>query len=336
MKKIAAIVCNNGLGHLKRVLSVLERAKKEPHFTHRVDLFVNLHKLKSLSHIVDTLQSETAGIEYHDVQSEDLEYEEEFLAKYKNKLQEADFIWSDNLTFPLKFRKEVFLTGSFLWLDVLPETQESKKEKEILSKNKPIMISNKYFATPGVKNFTILKGVGMYEYWPVNFVKPAEKKLLISCGKSRSGNAYFQNSLNQTKNVLQELPLDIEAYIEPSFFHHFKDYKNVFKADFSEHMFSDITAAIIRPGVGTICDVLSKGGRIFTVCDNDNFEIDHNAGILKNLQVGERAEDILDALNRSLGYLENPKMQESHRDHLQRLEFNGIDLTAREIVKITS
>ena len=108
------------------------------------------------------------------------------------------------------------------------------------------------------------------------------------------------------------------------------------KADFSEHMFSEIKAAIIRPGVGTICDVLSKGGRIYALCDDDNYEINHNAGILEQLQIGEKTENIPDALKRSLDYLENPKMQEFHYDHLQRLEFNGVDLTAREIVKITS
>jgi len=335
MKKIATIVCNNGLGHLKRVLSVLKRLHKESQLSHKIDLHVNLKKLKSLPHITETLPRETIGIEYHDVQSEGLEYEEEFLVKYKKKLQEADFIWSDNLVFPLKFRKEVFLTGSFLWLDVRPETAESKKEKEILSKNKPLMIANKYFATPGVRNFTALKGVGMYEYWPINFAKGDEKKILISCGKSESGYNYFQNSLDKIKSALHELPSDVEAYIEPSFFHHFKDYKNVFKADFSEHMFSKICTAVIRPGVGTICDVLSKGGRIFAVCNDDNYEINHNAGILERLQVGERAKSISDALNRSLVYLENPKMQQSHHAHLQRLDFDGIDLTAREIVKIT-
>lgn len=336
IKKIAVIVCNNGLGHLKRTLNILKRLDHESQFYHRFDLFVDLHKLKSFQHLTETLKSQKIRIGYHDIQSEDLEYEKEFLRKYKKQLHEADFIWSDNLIFPLKYRKEVFLTGTFFWLDVFPDTLESQKEKEILSSCKPVMIANKYFATSGVRNFTNFKGVGMYEYYPVNFSKDGSKKLLISCGRSRSGNIYFQHYLDQIQDVLQKLPEDITIYIEPSFFHYFKNCKNVHKADFSERMFSEITAAVIRPGIGTICDVLSKGGRIFAFYEDDNFEIDHNAEILEQLHVGERAEDISDVLNKSFDYLENPNAQESHCDHVKILDFNGIDLTAREIVKITS
>ena len=86
-----------------------------------ISVFVDLTKLRKFATLIDKFKVRKYKINFLNIQSDVLGYEQEFVAKYKYKLQKADAVWSDNLTFPLKHRKEVFLTGSFLWFEVMPE-----------------------------------------------------------------------------------------------------------------------------------------------------------------------------------------------------------------------
>lgn len=334
MKKVAVIVCNNGLGHIKRVLWLLRLFYKKFPSKIQADIFVNSEKLKYFPSIANYFNKNKYRISFFRVNANGLNYEEEFLSKYKSYIKSADYIWSDNLIFPLKHRKEVFLTGSFLWLDVIDDVNVAKREEEILIENQPIMIANKYFATPNVKNLTKFVGVGMYEYFPFYIPENFFHKILLSCGKSPSANIFFKKYLPVLKKEVKKIPSHIEIFIEEDYYQHFCFAKNVKKANFSEEMFSCISAAAIRPGVGTVCDVLLKGGRIFSFFEDNNFEINHNAEVLEKLKVGEKCHDVKIALNKSVKYLFDKKLQEKHFAYLKKLDFHGLDETVTKIKEI--
>ena len=334
MKKVAVIVCNNGLGHIKRVLWLLRLFYKNFPSNIQADVFVNSEKLKYFPSITNYFNRNKYRISFSNIRADSFNYEEEFLSKYKNHLENADYIWSDNLIFPLKYRKEVFLTGSFLWLDVINDVNVVKREEEILIENQPIMIANKYFATPNVKNLTKFEGVGMYEYFPFHIPENLPHKILLSCGKSPSANVFFKKYLPVLNKEIKKIPSHIEIFIEADYYQNFCFAKNVKKANFSEEMFSCISAAAIRPGVGTVCDVLLKGGRIFSFFEDNNFEINHNAEILEKLKVGEKCHDVKIALNKSVKYLFDKKLQEKHFAYLKKIDFRGLNDTVTKIKEI--
>ena len=53
------------------------------------------------------------------------------------------------------------------------------------------------------------------------------------------------------------------------------------KADYSIKMYSNIKAAICRPGLGVLTDLLTVGAKIYPIYENDNYEMLHNAKIIK-------------------------------------------------------
>ena len=334
MKKVAVIVCNNGLGHIKRVLWLLRLFYEKFPSKIQADIFVNSEKLKYFPSITNYFNKNKYRISFFRVNADSVNYEEGFLSKYKNHLESADYIWSDNLIFPLKYRKEVFLTGSFLWLDVIEDVNVAKREEEILIENHPIMIASKYFATPNVKNLTKFVGVGMYEYFPFHIPENFSHKILLSCGKSPSANIFFKKYIPVLKKEIKKIPSPIEIFIDEDYYQNFCFAKNVKKANFSEEMFSCTSAAVIRPGVRTICDVLLKGGRIFSFFEENNFEINHNAEVLEKLKVGEKCHDVTAALAQAVEYLSDKGKQEKHINSLKELDFHGLVETVIKIKEI--
>ena len=137
MKKVAAVVCNSGLGHLKRVLYVLKLFQATYPGYLQADIYVDNDKLKHFAGLIDGWKKQKFPIRFFDVKADLLEYENEFFTKHQRAFHEADFIWSDNLLFPLKYRNDVFLTGSFLWSEVYSKSSVLKAEEELFMKKKP-------------------------------------------------------------------------------------------------------------------------------------------------------------------------------------------------------
>ena len=130
---------------------------------------------------------------------------------------------------------------------------------------------------------------------------------------------------------LSDIPDEVGVYVEPEYFKRLQVKKNVKKAAFTEKMFSSIRAASIRPGLGTVCDVLSKGGRIFSFCEQDNFEAAHNAQVLKKLKVGEDPRTISQAIRGAVGYLYDEKKRQQHYSQIKKLDFKGLEDTVSQM-----
>ena len=121
-------------------------------------------------------------------------------------------------------------------------------------------------------------------------------------------------------------------WIEPQYYGSFKGMANVASATFDRAMFAGLNAAVIRPGLGTMSDVLVHGGRVFAFGEGHNFEIAHNTDVLTKLDVGEGAADPVDGLRRALRFAADAPAQAAHQGSLSALEGNGIARTV-EIMK---
>lgn len=332
MKHIAAIVCNNGLGHLKRVLSVIERItilrEKKYHFS----VFFNQDKIIYFQNIIDKLLKDKK-IESFDVKGNGEEYEKEFIGKYRDDLINADFIWSDNYIFPLKFRPDTLLTGSFLWLDMESEQERINDFVSLLKQSKPIMIGIDYFATENVLKYTDFLGVGIYEYYEFELLKN-RNNLLISFGRSPAAQEMYINNKNFICEYIRNNKAGFKYFIEPEYFDDLKELPGVFKAGFSEDMYRNTGIAVIRPGIGTVCSVLSKSGHIISIYEKNNFEMENNATTLRKMKVGETAITIEDAFEKAGLFFNNREAVSRHSDNVKKLKFGGLKETALKIIEV--
>jgi hypothetical protein len=334
VKTLAVAVCNNGLGHIKRVLHVAKLLRGSSLRDLRIEVFVDVGKLRHFPALVASLSEGPGPVGFHDVKSEGAAYECELRSQYGNYLRESDYVWSDNLVFPLSSRPDTFLTGSFLWLEVRPDEDESRREEETLRRVRPIMIANKYFSTPAVRNLTDCRGVGMYEYSPLRIPEDPPPGLLVSCGRSRTARALFEAGLARLNEAVEKIPAGVDVFLEPEFADRFPRRANIVPADFSERMFSRVSAAAVRPGMGTISDVLPRGGRIFAFHEDANFEVGHNAAVLEDLRIGEDCRTADTAVARAAQYLAEPARRSEHVGALRRLDFDGLRRTSQEIQEI--
>jgi hypothetical protein len=333
LRKVAAIVCNNGLGHTKRMLSLLKAFYQRYEDSIEVNVFVDVRKIAFFNDTVAYFKKHGYRVKFFDVTSGVYHYEKEFLAKYRKYLQKADHIWCDNLAFPIKYRDDCFFTGSFLWADII-KNKATNKEKELLRKKTPRMIGSKYFATPAVRALTDFTGVGLYAYFPVNFRKKSNPGILLSCGKSRTANGYLNRYITKLLEKIGKNTSGVGIYIEPDYYKKLGVFKNTKKASFNQRMYSSIAAACIRPGFGTINDALSQGGRIFSFFERGNREMSHNAEILENMGVGKSCPNPVAAIAQAKKYLRDTGRQKLHASRLKKLDFKGIDQTICEIKKI--
>src|SRR3989338_3570093 len=231
MKRLAVVVCNSGLGHIKRVLYLLDLLGQRFPGGLEILVFVDLAKLRKFPTLFDKLQVQKVKVNFFNIQADVLEYEQEFIAKYKDELQKVDFIWSDNLVFPLKYRREVFLTGSFLWFEVIPEHIEMKREEEIFFSRQPVLIGNKDFTTPRLQATSSFAGVGIYDYFPrIANGANRSKGILLSCGGTEGARTFFQKELPAVRKELESIGKDAEIFVEPDFYEALKG-QGVKKAD---------------------------------------------------------------------------------------------------------
>jgi hypothetical protein len=317
MKNIAVIVCNCGLGHMRRVLAVLEAWERLYPGSACHHVYADLKKLARFRGI-EALR--TAGVTFHECAADSLNYEKEWMSKYSSVLKQADYIWSDNLPFPLKYHKNVVLTGSFLWSDVYDD-QYYTEEEVLLCKYRPVMIGSKYFATDRVRALTNFKGVGLYEIYPPVH---QQRGILLGCGMIKGANAYFADYLEGLKRVIITEGRDLMFWIEPDHFEHFKGIKNVMPAAFDHVMFKETAAAVIRPGLGKVSDVLAHGGRVFAFSEGGNFEIDHNTNTLVRMGVGEAVADPVTGLQAAIRFIDDGQARAKHAVAAAHLEGNGV------------
>ena len=315
------------------MLHILKRYCDRSPNTLKASVFIDTTKLNAFPSLREYFAQKHFSVEFFHIDAEVSVYEEKFLYQCKNDLEKFDILWSDNLIFPLKYHNKVFLTGSFLWADVY---EEFTKEYELLRRKKPIMIGNKYFATDGVKNHTAFYGVGIYDYSSLRKPKRLLPNVLLSCGTTNEAKKYLSEHFPRVRNMIKRSPHHIKVFLEPQFYEDLKTEFNVSRATFDEEMFSSISAAVIRPGLGSICEVLLKGGRIFAFGEDNNAELEHNAKVLQRLHVGEKCHNVAEAFERALNYLDNEQQQKAHLSYLDDLDFHGINQTVEKIEEITN
>lgn len=208
---------------------------------------------------------------------------------------DARIVISDNLSDILAHYPDAILQGSFLWHDVIPgaDPQYIERSLALLTRHRPVMIGLDLFAMPVVRQLTRFYPVGLYRYCePMDVPKT---NILIS-GRGREMSLLLKPILHSTANnngivfVDQSLlPTSFPDWIKP--------------ATYDCHMFASLSHAIGRPGLGTVCQVLTAGGKFYPVYEPDNLEMLHNAKRLYELTYEPAVDFGPDGIRQTADYL---------------------------------
>tara|TARA_B100000963_G_C22576611_1_gene648743 strand:+ start:53 stop:1033 length:981 start_codon:yes stop_codon:yes gene_type:complete len=319
---VALIACSNGYGHTRRLLSIYfalqNKGIKAKLFAKKkyVNKIVKLYSLSSPNYL--DFDSNTNIENLINGKALDWEYKIPSLKKYK-------VVVSDNLPDILSIREDAILSGSFLWHSSLKKINSKLKSKHefLLSNKKPIMISSQLFTPKYLLKQTDLRKVGLYSFnKTINKKNNQKKNLLISFG-SNGNPKKFERFLNKIIKNNEITDFFDKIWIEPSLYSNNLP-KNCFKASYSKEMYNALNAAIIRPGIGTISDLLENKVNIIMYFEKNNLEMQENANTIKKLNLGiilSNYEHLIKLINSNNYIIKNPNFN---------INFNG----AKEAVNI--
>ena len=281
---VALIACSNGYGHTRRLLSIYCALKNKgirAKLFAKKKIITDLVKLYSLS-MPNYLHFDSNTNIEHLINGKALNWE------YKvPKLDKYKVVVSDNLPDILSIRKDTILSGSFLWHHSLKKINSKLKSKHefLLSNYKPIMISSNLFSPKYLLEKTDLRKVGLFSFNKIgNTDKNQKRNLLISFG-SNGDPKKFERFLNKIiKNTIIINSFN-KIWIEPNLYSNNLP-KNCFKASYTREMYCTLNLAIIRPGIGTITDLLENKVNMLMYFEKDNLEMQENANTIKNLNLG--------------------------------------------------
>ena len=292
----AIIVCDHGLGHLRRCAI---EAKNRQEKGENVTLFAPLKSMERITRIFPSLN----GLKILDFSTNTkLEnYRHGLTAAIgwiKNipNLDEFDLVICDNLPEILSLRPDAILYAQFFWHDIF---QDLAKDyfyfcENLLAKYCPTIIGCDLFAMNQVKSQPRYKPVGLY--FVPELLEAVKKKslesrtdLLITGGSTKSAHLKIKEIINKIlisgPKSFNYIHVDSELLPDdpPTW---------MIGADFSIEMYCRLKAAICRPGLGVLTDLLTVGVKPYLIYEPGNPEMEHNATVLEKHGLGKIIIDI--------------------------------------------
>lgn len=350
---IAAVICQNGLGHFRRTVGVLSRLVRFLPEA-RVTVFCEQWQLTRMASWARARDLFAAGavavtgvlgravhlahqsIEYRDGRLQDWEAR---LAQHP-VLRDASLVLSDNLVGTLSVRSDTVLLGSFLWSDVLPVYHPDEPavaafvthERALLARHRPPMICVADLVMPAVQRSTRAVEVG----WMCESETPRQPmRKMQSTGRSV---AFLAGASGRGERVLVEaaerllaegqpvsLPEDLLATLPAAVAARCKRFEH------TERAFRALSLAVCRPGVGTLTDCLAHRVPVLAVPDARNPEMLHNAACIESLGFGRAlppgrdASHLVDEVRAML----SPATRQACTSAMTNAKADGLDATAR-------
>lgn len=353
-KSILFLVCPNGLGHFRRVLSIVEDLLRVPDLDIQIVCSKNQFQKKHFwdfeaghkPHLVKwhirqfpeetTWQKHPSVYQFSNYQRwiKNLENEDIF--------QKVDLVISDNLVGILAARSDAWLMGSFLWFDILEtafptETEIKaivKEEQKLLQKCQPPMLCVQDAAMP-----TLNKWVKPQKLpWFTDRIEAKESstfnnfksKILITGGNTES----IFKTLITLVDLLQDTS-NLNIYLDGKLFQHFNkaDNNSITPFSFSEKDFRQLSLVVCRPGIGILTDCVKYGTPVLALWEKNNKEMNYNARLVRNLGIGKTIDkaDVLE-LSQTINEMLEVKNSNLYRQNLLKLQTGGTKAAANIIL----
>jgi hypothetical protein len=300
---VGIIAIDNGLGHMRRQIIIANYLSK---FGCNVELLCNTEYVNKFD-VSRKINLVHFKIKVVDLINNDLVYQKLSKIEY----DKYDIFISDNIIEVLEFKPDAYIFANFFWHRSLNISKNYyKKSEKILNDYKPNIIANKYFAPLYVSQMKNTKLVGMFSNFKQEDNKLNLKKdILISKGFGAADDRYFDNLSLEVSHFANQW--DCKVWVEPMLLKYFQGHRYC-SANYSSEMYASIKIALVRPGMGTISDLLACGSKIFSFYEKSNNEMVHNAHVLSNFGHFDYAYD---NLSKSLNKL--------YESSLETQEVNG-------------
>lgn len=296
--RIAAIACANGLGHIKRLLRMiggLREAAPGLSFTLFCEQW-QLDRLRGWRWLNGVeIAPVSLPVKWYDTPDRYGDWLNDWRGSLASwQLGEYDAVIADNLVEPLEYTENVFLSGSFLWHDVLhgayPDVPTIRRYYEwaelLLRTRHPPMLVNRYFAMPATERLTQshkIDFISFYDGPQVKRSKSTPERVLLALGSSPAASGL----VDQVRAImLQMAEVGIVLFVSERWHDALAgEYPSLERYDFTQNPLHTVDAAIIRAGIGSISDCIAARVPAYFV-DDSNPEIAFNAARLSELGIG--------------------------------------------------
>lgn len=337
MKSCAIIACDNGLGHVRRCFLIGRELAKHGI---RTDLFAPSAKYKKFEKLFNP-DPLLRNIDFAThTTAESLMKGERVATHWHQRLPhmaDYDAVLCDNLPEILNIRTDAILSGHFLWHHAIEGINPLYREaaQNLIHRFKPTIIASKLFATIEISSLLNYMPVGLYVSDHPRIEDLSGGNLLISGGSTSAMHSDLGGMVERLFNHGEE-PFET-VFIDPGIMSNKKFCKKknlpswIRIADYSPVMYRAVTAAVCRPGVGTVTDLLQQGGRPFCVYENRNNELTGNAIALASARVGCDCKFPEIALKQAKEYASDLSARSRHIQALSEVDFDGVSAAVRII-----
>lgn len=281
MTRVAVVACDHGLGHVRRAALVARELRARgaavtllapPEHVARAE------RALPTAEPLDVLDLATATT------PEALRAGEARATRWVERLPDLDrydAVVADTLPEILEVRPDAVLVAQFWWHDVLEDVDAAYRDRAaaLLAEHRGPVLGSVPFAMPAVTGLAGFVPVGLHA--PGERTAPvdgrARRTLLVSGGTTPALRArlraFVAGLAELAEGVL--LPFD-EVAVDPDLLPSGAPGRlRAFAFDAADH--ARLAAALVRPGLGTVTDLLQHGVPMICVREGGNAELVHNA-----------------------------------------------------------
>jgi hypothetical protein len=307
---VAILVSNNGLGHIKRNITLAEYISK----FHNVTLFASLKKLSKFKLIK---RFKIKNLDFNSQQK--LSFYSKKIHRYIKIDNNYDLYLSDNYPEAILNNNRTILLSNFFWHHLLKINNKYYRSLEKRIK-KTTIIANYLFCSKKIRSNFNFYPVGFYGNFKRNKFNKCTNGILLSFGTAHNDLDIFIKNFIRSLKVKNDYPI----FVDSKFHNKELISQNIYKADYSKKMFSKIAIAIIKPGLGIITDCLSNGISILCLRNkNYNEEFLYNSNVLDQVGLSKNFNNLHTALKFANSLINNTSYRKKNHNLSKKLKWGG-------------
>lgn len=285
MTRVALIACDHGLGHVRRSVLVAEALAA---LGAEVDLLAPTGAADRARRSLGGSRSpQVEDIDFATLTTpEGLRSGDPSTARWEERLpslERYDRVVCDTLPEVLAIRPDATLLAQFLWHDVLDGIDPAIAERAaVLAPTAPLVIGSEPFAMPAVRALPGFTAVGMHAV-AMGPRRSDARGLLISGGTTpaivAALRAVVRALAEDGPGPYEQVLVDRELLPE-----HPPNWMT--ESRHTPEMYAGLAAALVRPGLGTMTELIGRGIPFWCVREAGNAELAHNAAVVERIGAG--------------------------------------------------
>ena len=342
-KSVAFILCDNGLGHTRRGFAIASRLSsllRNIASGWEVVVFANPDRVSCLNIDDNVTFSPFATCTSARSFIGDVGNQTNWVSRFVEP-SKYQVVVSDNLIEILKVRPDAVLCGSFLWhLDLADCPEQVKKASNLLLKsNAPTMLGSKIFASKEHLELVDFVDIGLIPSFQ-SIPQAHRDSILFSCGQGSQLATEFRQAMENVAGI--EKPEGLSTLFVEPFSLPAKHPAWMQPARYDAAMYSRIKFAAVRPGLGTVSDLLFNQVFSFMFGESDNQEMARNSRVVEENGFGRTTTSIGAAFDLALKSCQKgSRFQSPHlattgafQAVARGLSFRGVESAAESLIEI--